>query len=374
MYNEDLDALAAEYVLGTLSADERAHAESMLGGDPGFVEIVRQWERRLGELNVMVEAVEPPPESWDKIKSEIGTVAQRGDADLTPLVLGVPPSPAGEDSETKTKADDKSAGGEPSSAAAEGSGSLSEAGTVHEAQSESEPGSELESHPEAEREPALESEAESETESAAVAPTPADLLLSPSPPQAERSADVVSLTHRVRRWRRSALGCGAIAAILAALIVVSLVKPGLIPGKLHLPQLVAQFSPPPPAAATPPVGQLIAVLQQDPSAPAFLLTLDPAARKMTVRDVAAKGEAGHSFQLWFIGSRTAAPLSLGLIGAAEYTELSLPADIGTTAMQAATYAVSFEPAGGSKTGAPTGPILFRGKLVESVPPPPASKT
>ena len=62
MYDDAQDALAAEYVLGTLSADEREHAEALLALDPGFAASVRLWERRLGELNVMVEAVEPPPE------------------------------------------------------------------------------------------------------------------------------------------------------------------------------------------------------------------------------------------------------------------------------------------------------------------------
>src|ERR1700691_2559070 len=70
MYDDDRDALDAEYVLGTLSADERDQAGALLAIDTGFAEIVRVWERRLGELNVMVEAVEPPPEVWDKIKTE----------------------------------------------------------------------------------------------------------------------------------------------------------------------------------------------------------------------------------------------------------------------------------------------------------------
>ena len=75
MYDDDRDALAAEYVLGTLSADERDQAEALLVIDPGFAEIVRVWERRLGELNVMVEAVEPPAEVWDKIKTEVDGTA-----------------------------------------------------------------------------------------------------------------------------------------------------------------------------------------------------------------------------------------------------------------------------------------------------------
>ena len=64
--DDDQDALAAEYVLGTLSDEERTHAEALITLDPVFEAAVRHWERRLGELNVMVEAVEPPPEVWDE--------------------------------------------------------------------------------------------------------------------------------------------------------------------------------------------------------------------------------------------------------------------------------------------------------------------
>jgi anti-sigma-K factor RskA len=289
------------------------------------------------------------------------------------LALGLPPTAATADIETKAEveADVKSEGSDDASSGVPATSVPSpEAEAAHG--SESEPESELEAEPESKSELEPESEAEPE----AAAPAPAGPLLSPSPlapPQTERSADVIALSRRARRWRGLAVGCGALAAALAALIVVSQVKPGLIPGRFHVPQLVAQ-SLPPTAPAAPPGGRLIAVLQQDPSAPAFLLTVDPAARTMTVRTVAAKAEASHSFELWLIEPRAAGPVSLGLIGGAEYTKLPLPADFDAAAMQAATYAVSFEPAGGSKTGAPTGPILFTGKLLESLPPPPASKT
>jgi anti-sigma-K factor RskA len=43
-------------------------------------------------------------------------------------------------------------------------------------------------------------------------------------------------------------------------------------------------------------------------------------------------------------------------------------------MRRARYEISFEPTGGSKSGAPTGPILFTGTLVQSAAPsPPAQK-
>jgi anti-sigma-K factor RskA len=47
---------------------------------------------------------------------------------------------------------------------------------------------------------------------------------------------------------------------------------------------------------------------------------------------------------------------------------SYDADLVNTA----TYAVSLEPEGGSPTAAPTGPIVFTGKLIETVPPAPAA--
>ena len=66
----DLDALAAEYVLGTLGADERTHAQALLVIDDGFAAKVRMWERRLGELHLMVEPVDPDAQIWARIKDK----------------------------------------------------------------------------------------------------------------------------------------------------------------------------------------------------------------------------------------------------------------------------------------------------------------
>ena len=82
MYDEDQETLAAEYVLGTLSSEEREHAEALRSFDPKFESSVQQWERRLGELNVMVEAVEPPPAIWDKVKVQTGSTG--GDQSNSP--------------------------------------------------------------------------------------------------------------------------------------------------------------------------------------------------------------------------------------------------------------------------------------------------
>jgi len=71
-YSEDHIALAAEYALGTLDADERAQVETMMAVDTEFTAMVRAWENRLGALNQMVGSVEPRPIVWENIKAAIG--------------------------------------------------------------------------------------------------------------------------------------------------------------------------------------------------------------------------------------------------------------------------------------------------------------
>src|ERR1700760_674557 len=68
-YSEDHIAIAAEYALGTLDADERAQVETMMAVDADFTAMVQAWEFRLGVLNQMVGSVEPRPEVWDRIKA-----------------------------------------------------------------------------------------------------------------------------------------------------------------------------------------------------------------------------------------------------------------------------------------------------------------
>jgi hypothetical protein len=67
----DTDTLAAEYVLGTLDPDERTAAKQLLATDPAFETKVKVWERRLGELHLMVEPVEPDPAIWQRIKAKL---------------------------------------------------------------------------------------------------------------------------------------------------------------------------------------------------------------------------------------------------------------------------------------------------------------
>ena len=88
-YSEDHIALAAEYALGTLDADERAQVETMMAVDTEFTAIVHAWEYRLGVLNQMVGSVEPRPIVWENIKAAIGHSTEQ----QAPLVLPEAPQP-----------------------------------------------------------------------------------------------------------------------------------------------------------------------------------------------------------------------------------------------------------------------------------------
>jgi anti-sigma-K factor RskA len=76
------DALAAEFVLGTLDSEEREQARALLGADMAFAVKVAQWERRLGELHLMVEPVEPDAKIWTRIKSKMPETQSRSNARL----------------------------------------------------------------------------------------------------------------------------------------------------------------------------------------------------------------------------------------------------------------------------------------------------
>src|ERR1700682_3801223 len=87
-YSEDHIALAAEYALGTLDADERVQVETMMSVDKDFAAMVDAWEDKLSALNQMVGSVEPRAEVWDRIKTAIGHSEPQA-----PLVLPDAPPP-----------------------------------------------------------------------------------------------------------------------------------------------------------------------------------------------------------------------------------------------------------------------------------------
>jgi anti-sigma-K factor RskA len=195
-------------------------------------------------------------------------------------------------------------------------------------------------------------------------PPPAGNGLSPE------SRRVVRYVRMAYLWGAVAATTTAIAASLAGLIIVQLYSPDTLPNGLRpkiRTQVVQVQAPPPPIPA-----QYVAVLQRDSNAPAFILTVDAATKNFTVRKVGATPEPGKSYELWLVSDKLQRPRSLGVIGSNDFTVRPALSVYDTETVNKATYAVTVEPEGGSPTGVATGPIVFTGKLIESVPsaPPP----
>jgi anti-sigma-K factor RskA len=330
--NPDKEVLAAEYVLGTLGCAERVQAQQMIASDPAFAALVRDWERRLGELNVLVTPVEPPPAILDWIK------ARHAGGDPIRDVLAEEPPPA----------------------AAEVAPTV----VPPPAEPVTPPAVPVTPPPAAAVAPAI--------ESPSIEPVPPPRP-PPAPPPPERdtasTGQIIVLSRRARRWRGTALAIAALAAVFAGVVVVREVKPELVPDPLkprvveREVEVVKTVEVPSPRPA-----QYVAVLQRDETSPAFLLTFDLDKRTLTVRTVRAERQPGKVYELWLVSDRFKSPRSLGLIGNEEFTQRPQLANYDAVTINRATYAVSLEPEGGSPTGAPTGPVLFHGKLLQVTPP------
>jgi anti-sigma-K factor RskA len=282
-YSEDHIALAAEYALGTLDADERAQVEAMMSVDKDFTAMVAAWEHRLAALNQMVGSVEPRPFVWDNIRIAVGHAEPQA-----PLMLPQAPPPA------------------------------------------------------------------------------APLVTEPA--VAVDTSNVIQMSGRIRRWRNVATFTTAIAAALVAMIGVQVFQPDLLPQGMRPKPRTQVVEVKTPSALAAPSAQYVAVLQKDGGAPAFILTVDGATKNFTVRKVGAAAEPGKSFELWLISDKLPQPRSLGVIGGGDFTARPVLASYDASTINAATYAVTLEQAGGSPDGKPTSAPIFTGKLIETVPP------
>lgn len=227
--DETLEALAGEYVLGTLAPDERLEAQTLVAQNTEFAAAVEQWTRRLTPLLLGVRSAEPPAELRARVLAGIDKLAGAGNA-------------------------------------------------------------------------------------------------------------VVDLRKRVGFWRGVALAATAVAAALALFIAF---KPAPAPGP----------------------GNYVAVLQPEGPGPAFVASIDLKDGTISVKRLGSEAEAGKSYELWAVGGGRANPQSLGVIDASLRIPASQLGKVDPATLGETVFAISLEPQGGSPTGAPTGPVLYTGKLV-----------
>ncbi|WP_050425320.1 anti-sigma factor [Bradyrhizobium tropiciagri] len=318
-YSEDHIALAAEYALGTLDADERTQVETMMAVDTEFAALVQAWEFRLGPLNQMVGLVEPRPVVWENIKAAIGHAS----APQAPLLLPETPAATVTSPPPTPIADDVEFG-------------------------------------------------------SAFDPEPSQSPQIPQPAEARRASvrarfgiddsQVIALTSRMKRWRGIASAATAIAAALLVTLGLQIYRPDALPNAIRPQPRIQTVEVKTPAPAFTPSAQYVALLQGQNGGPAFIMTIDGATKNFTVRKVGAASEPGKSFELWLISDKLPQPRSLGVIGADDFTARPVLSGYDPDVINGATYAVTVEQAGGSPNGQPTSAPIFTGKLIETVRP------
>ena len=78
-----LDALAAQYALGTLSPRARRRMARIAHGDAAVAAAIRGWEIRLSTLAEAIPGVMPSPRIWQGVQARLG-LAQTGTARKPP--------------------------------------------------------------------------------------------------------------------------------------------------------------------------------------------------------------------------------------------------------------------------------------------------
>jgi anti-sigma-K factor RskA len=153
------------------------------------------------------------------------------------------------------------------------------------------------------------------------------------PTEAVPSLATAGLWYCVSFWRQVGIASAAIAVLLFVYLFVA-----------------------PPSAPT-----HMALLADAANKPVVMVSLDLHRDRLTL-DAARlpAAEAGKSLELWILPPQ-GNPRSLGVLPAGQ---LALPIDQqAATDLAHGALAVSLEPAGGSPTGLPTGPVLYSGAVL-----------
>jgi anti-sigma-K factor RskA len=153
-----------------------------------------------------------------------------------------------------------------------------------------------------------------------------------TPQSSPRAANDNAATRAATRWRRAALGGIAASLLLAAGLTFSLTRT---------------------------VEPLVVAVLVDEAGTVQAVVEDFGSNRAVVRlleDVTVP--ADRTMQVWTLPSRDTGPVSLGLIEDARSTRLQPPPL--PRPQDAQLYEITLEPAGGSPTGRPTGPILAKG--------------
>jgi len=157
-------------------------------------------------------------------------------------------------------------------------------------------------------------------------------------PALASSSNVIQLRRRVTFWRAATVAATALAAALAGFVVID---------RLSLPPEVEG-------------GRYVAVVDSGGHEPALIAEVDTRTGIIRVRSVAAETPPGKSLELWHVAEGHE-PRSLGILNASLNAQTI--EDVPSAEPVSGMIAVTVEPEGGSPSGAPTGPIVYTGRLI-----------
>lgn len=150
------------------------------------------------------------------------------------------------------------------------------------------------------------------------------------------------------RWRVATFVVSGAAAVLAGLLV------------LRPDAEIAPPSPAPVATTRPTPHVMVAALMPEAGDGMVSITFDDQAGRMTVMPMKMDA-GGKSPELWMIPA-DGKPRSLGVIPDKKAATMLVAPAHRTMLADGVMLAVSLEPAGGSPTGLPTGPVVMKGKM------------
>jgi anti-sigma-K factor RskA len=162
------------------------------------------------------------------------------------------------------------------------------------------------------------------------------LFTSPAAPTADAARGHAGLWSSLAFWR-------GLAAVAVAALAIAIAIPYV----------------------NPPAGQpgirLVASLAGEGTDVRYLAVYDAAHHEVGLSHVAGERAAGKDFELWMIEGKNA-PVSMGVIPSGPTVHIELTPALQQKLAQGAVLAISVEPAGGSPTGQPTGPVVATGDL------------
>lgn len=156
---------------------------------------------------------------------------------------------------------------------------------------------------------------------------------------------IATLKRRVSLWRGATMALAALAVVALAFI-----------GRFGLPGFE-------PAAAQ----RYVAMLHNDEGRMGYVVTVEPEARRVLVRNMGTAAPAKKDFELWLMypsGSER-----LGLVRRDGSMSMPLPKEVQVAQLEQNTQVVvCLEPEGGRPVGQPgMGPIVYSGNLVRQTP-------